>query len=49
MCWDFLFTSLTNFYKLSYLKMDTFILLMALCVYQSLHMQHFALYVYQEE
>lgn len=30
------------------LKTDTFILLTALCVYQSLHMQHFALYMYQE-
>ena len=49
MCWDFLFTSLSNFYELVYLKTDTFVLQMALCAYQSLHMQHFALYMYQEE
>lgn len=49
MCWDFLFTSLSNFYELANLKMDIFILLVALCVYQSLHMQHFALYVEEEQ
>lgn len=40
MGWDFLFGSLSNFYELTHLKMA---LLMTLRVYQSLHMQYFAL------
>jgi len=39
MRWDFLSTSLSSFYELAYLKMDTSILLMALrvllCMYSS--------------